>query len=119
MAETPCPKCGTMLDILGYEVGRPNQTHPIDRCRDVLHAQLTAERAKVEEARSIVRGLLGWAHGGECSDCTPYRSCPADIEWQHESDCGHLVEINKAMVLLGWPPEPGYDRAALEKLRGK
>lgn len=62
-----------------------------------------------DAAKSILKELIGWSMGGQCNDCTPFRSSPAAIEFLHHKDCGYLEAINKANLLLGYPFEKGHD----------
>lgn len=61
-----------------------------------------------DESRDIIRGLLSWALSGACSDCDPFRTCPADPVWFHHKDCAHLIAINHALVFLGCEPEGSH-----------
>lgn len=64
MSDQKCPKCGTMLTAPGFErVGTDWLAHDLPRCRDILHAQLTSERAKVEEAMRVLDRFAAWDEG--------------------------------------------------------
>lgn len=72
-----------------------------------------------KQLRSSLRSMIAWTTGGTCSDCTPFRRSPADIEWHHHKDCGHLEVINEACKLTGDTIEVGhnYDNPEAEMTR--
>jgi hypothetical protein len=70
--------------------------------------ELDRLRQQNEELRQSLRSMIAWSSGGACSDCTMFRRAPSDIEFRHSHDCGYLEEINKACVLLGYPPDEGH-----------
>lgn len=68
-------------------------------------------RLKDERIKALERALLSliaWTDGGACSDCDMFRVAPSCIEFQHHAECGHLEDINKALVLLGRAPDLGH-----------
>jgi hypothetical protein len=61
-----------------------------------------------QELANALQGMLGWANGGRCSDCTMFREGPSNGDFIHALDCGYLMAINKAHAALGRPREEGH-----------
>lgn len=66
-----------------------------------IERQAAADK-RIAELISAMRRLIGWMAGPTCSDCDPEWCCQTAT---HENGCTAVIDINKAMAVIGWGPE--------------